>query len=60
MGGGIDLDGRPDHGMVANMHLTAIQDGTREIQKDMIADMNVLTVDTVEGWLDDRILTDLS
>jgi hypothetical protein len=28
MGGGIDLDDRPDHDMVANMHIIIIQNGT--------------------------------
>ena len=28
MGGGIDLDGRPDHDMMANMDLITIQNGT--------------------------------
>ena len=60
MGGGIDLDARPDHDMVANMHLIVIQNGTREIHIDMIADMSVLTVAAVEWRLNDRILTDLS
>jgi len=60
MSGGIDLDGRPDHDMVANMHLITVQDGAQEIQVDMIADIDVLTVDTVEGRLNDRIVTDLS
>jgi hypothetical protein len=60
MGGGIDLDDRPDHDMMANMHLITIQNGTQDIQKDMITDINVPTVATVEGWLNDRILTDLS
>ena len=49
MGGGIDLDARPDHDMVADVHLITVQNGTQEIQIDMIADMNVLTVYTVEG-----------
>jgi len=57
MGGSVDLDGRPDHDMMTNMHLITIQNGTQDIQKDMIADMNVLTVGTVEGWLNDRVLT---
>ena len=60
VGGGIDLDDRPDHDMIANMHLITIQNGTQDIQIDMITDINVLTVATVEGWLDDRILTDSS
>jgi hypothetical protein len=60
MGGGIDLHGRPDHDMVADMHRITIQNGTQDIEKDMIADVDVLTVATVEGWLNDRILTDLS
>jgi hypothetical protein len=59
MGGGIDLHARPDHDMVANMHLITIKDGTLDIQIDIIADMYVLTVGTVEGWLNGRILTDL-
>jgi hypothetical protein len=38
-GGGIDLDDRPDHNMVANMYLIIVQNGTQEIQIDMIADL---------------------
>jgi len=53
MGGGIDLDGRPDHDMVADIHLITIQNGTQDVQKDTIADMNVLTVAAVEGRLND-------
>lgn len=46
--------------MVAYMHRITIQNGTQDIQKDMINHINVLTVATVEGWLNDRILTDFS
>ena len=60
MGGGVDLDGRPDHDMIANLHLITIQDGAQDIQIDMIADINVLTVATVEVWLNELRLTDLS
>jgi hypothetical protein len=60
MGSSVDLDRRPDHDMVANMHLIIIENGTQEIQIDMIADLNVLTVAAVEGWLNDRVLTDIS
>ena len=60
MGRGIDLDVRPDHDMIANIHLIAIQDGAQDIQIDMIADRYILTIDTKEGWLNDRILTDVS
>jgi hypothetical protein len=58
--GGIDLDVGPDHDVVANMHLVAIQNGAQDIQKYMIADIDVLAVATVEGGFDDRILTDLA
>jgi hypothetical protein len=60
MGGGIDLDDRADRDLVANVQLIAVQNGTQDIQTDMIADMNVLTVTTVDGWQYDRILADLS
>jgi len=60
MGGRVDLDARPDHNMVANMHLITVENGTQDIQKDVIANMNVLTVHTVEGRLNERILTNMS
>jgi hypothetical protein len=56
----VDLHSRPDHRVLADMHLVAIQDGALDIQIDMIADINVLTVAAMEGRLNDRILTDLS
>jgi len=48
MGSGIDLDARSDHDMVTNMHLVTIQNSAQNIQIDMIADSNVLTIDTVD------------
>jgi hypothetical protein len=60
MGGGVDLDDRPHRDRVANLHHTVVKNRAPEIQIDMVADMSVLTVATVEGWLNDRILTDSS
>jgi hypothetical protein len=60
MGCGVDLDVRAEYDMVTNVHFITIQDGTQDIQKDVIADVNVLAVATKEGWLDGRVLTDLS
>ena len=60
MGGSIHLYTRPDHHMVANAHLVAIQDGTLHVQKDILTDVNVLAVGAVEGWLDERAAADLA
>jgi len=60
MSGGIDMDSRPDHDMAANTHLITIQNDTQDIQKDSLADINVLAIATVEGRLNDRILADSS
>jgi hypothetical protein len=46
--------------MVANMHLIAIQNGTLNVQIDMIADVDVFAVYTVEGRLYDRVLAYVS
>jgi hypothetical protein len=46
--------------MVANAHLVTIQDGTQNIQKDMISEMNILTVAAVKGGFNARVLADLA
>jgi hypothetical protein len=38
--------------MMANTDLSAVQDGAQNIEIDMISDMDVVAVDTVEGRLD--------
>jgi hypothetical protein len=60
MGGGVDLDCRCDHDMVADMYLIVVQNGTHPIQIDMIADVDVVAVAAVEGGLYERTLTDLT
>jgi hypothetical protein len=60
MSGGIDLDGGPDHDMIADAHLIIVENGAHEIQIDMIADIDVPAVAAVEGWLNGRIPADLS
>jgi hypothetical protein len=59
MGGAIDLDGRSDHDVVADTDFIAVQDVAQDIQKDVIAEVNVLAVDTVKGRLDEGILADM-
>jgi hypothetical protein len=60
MGSSVDLDGRPDHDMVANKHLGAIQYGALDIQIAAITDSDVATVRAIEGRLNDRVVADMA
>lgn len=59
MRGSIDLDTGPHHDVVTNVHLVTVQNGTQDIQIDVIADVDVLTVGALEWWLNDRMPTNL-
>ena len=42
MGGGIDLDDRPNQDVVANVHRIVVHNGTQGIHMDMVTDVDVL------------------